>query len=98
MRRLAEGVHQLHGFPSNAINVYLVGDVLVDAASRHARRRIFSELEGWSLSAHAVTHAHPDHQGSSHAVCARFGVPLWCGAADVDDQAGHQPRREVQQV
>jgi hydroxyacylglutathione hydrolase len=36
VRRLADGVYQLGGFPPNAINVYLVGDVLVDAGTRHA--------------------------------------------------------------
>ena len=82
MKQLADGVHQLRGFPPNAMNVYLVGDVLVDAATRHAARRIFAELAGRALSAHVITHAHPDHQGSSHAVCERFGVPLWCGEAD----------------
>ncbi len=82
MKHLADGVQQLRGVPPNAMNVYLVGDVLVDAASRHAKRRIFRQLEGRALTAHVVTHAHPDHQGSSHAVCQRFGVPLWCGEAD----------------
>jgi glyoxylase-like metal-dependent hydrolase (beta-lactamase superfamily II) len=35
------------------------------------------------LSAHALTHAHPDHQGSSHAICEQLDIPLWCGAGDV---------------
>lgn len=83
MKQLAEDVHLLSGFPPNAINVYLVGDVLVDAATRQAERRIFKQLAGRSLSAHALTHVHPDHQGASRAVCERFGVPLWCGEADV---------------
>jgi glyoxylase-like metal-dependent hydrolase (beta-lactamase superfamily II) len=30
-----------------------------------------------------LTHAHPDHQGASHAVCERFAIPLWCGERDV---------------
>jgi len=84
MRRLAPDVHQLRGFPPNVMNVYLVDGVLVDAASRHARRRILSELRGRRLSAHVVTHAHPDHQGSSHALRERFGVPLWAGERDAD--------------
>ena len=36
------------------------------------------------MSAHALTHAHPDHQGSSHAVCSELAIPLWCGARDAD--------------
>jgi hydroxyacylglutathione hydrolase len=83
MKEIAEDVHLLSGWPPNAINVYLVGDVLIDAATRQAERRIFKQLSGLTLSAHALTHVHPDHQGCSHAVCERFGVPLWCGQGDV---------------
>ena len=83
MKRLADGVYALRGFPPNAINVYLLGDVLIDAGTRHAERRIMRQIAGRSLSAHALTHAHPDHQGSSHAICERLGIPLWCGAGDV---------------
>ncbi len=83
MKQLAPDVHMLSGFPPNAINVYVVGDVLVDAATRQAERRILRQLEGRTLSAHALTHAHPDHQGSSHAICERLGIPLWCGQGDV---------------
>jgi hydroxyacylglutathione hydrolase len=84
MRQLADGVWQLAGFPRNAINVYLLEDVLVDAASRHAGRRILRELKGRSVSAHALTHAHPDHQGASHEVCERLGIAFWCGDADAE--------------
>jgi glyoxylase-like metal-dependent hydrolase (beta-lactamase superfamily II) len=83
MRALAPGVHLLRGFPPNAINVYLVGDVLIDAGTRRAKRRILRQIGGHALSAHALTHAHPDHQGSSHAICELLGIPLWCGQADV---------------
>ena len=41
------------------------------------------QIEGREISAHALTHAHPDHQGSSHAICTRLGIPLWCGEGDV---------------
>lgn len=91
MREVAEDVHLLSGFPPNAINVYLVGDVLVDAGTRQARRRILRQLAGRRLLAHALTHVHPDHQGSSHAVCERFAIPLWCGQEDVPamESPGH---------
>lgn len=82
MRTLAEGVHQLKGTPANAINVYLVGDVLVDAGTPGAKKRILRQLEGHDVRTHVVTHAHPDHFGSSHAVCEALGLPLWTGAAD----------------
>ncbi len=83
MKQLADDVQMLSGFPPNAINVYLVGDVLIDAATRQAERRILRQLAGQTVTAHALTHAHPDHQGSSHAVCERLGIPLWCGQGDV---------------
>ncbi len=66
----------------NAINVYLLGDVLVDAGGRMHTRRLRAALAGREVRAHAVTHAHYDHQGGSHAVCQALGIPLWCGAGD----------------
>jgi hydroxyacylglutathione hydrolase len=83
MKELADGVYQLKGWPKNAINVYVIGDVLVDAATRQAERRIVRQLAGRRIGAHVVTHAHPDHQGSSHAICERLDIPLWCGQNDV---------------
>ena len=85
MRTLTEGIYQLAGRPPNAINVYLVGDVLVDAGTPGARRRIVRQLAGREVRTHLVTHAHPDHFGSSHAVCEALGLPLWTG--DVDAEA-----------
>ena len=82
MRRLAEDLEILHGFPPYAFNVYVMGGVLVDAATRYARGRILRQLRGRKLLAHALTHAHPDHQGASHAVCETLGLPLWCGEGD----------------
>ena len=84
MKPLADGLFQLGGVPANAINVYLLNDVLVDAATRYAKGRILRQLKGRSVSAHVLTHAHPDHQGASHAVCQALGIPLWCGENDAD--------------
>jgi glyoxylase-like metal-dependent hydrolase (beta-lactamase superfamily II) len=83
MKRLADGLYQLRGFPPNAINVYLADDVLIDAATRQAERRILRQLQGYHVDAHALTHVHPDHQGSSHTICQRLSIPLWCGEQDV---------------
>jgi hydroxyacylglutathione hydrolase len=83
MKQLAEDVYQLKGWPPNAINVYLVGDVLIDAATRQGEKRIMRQIAGKTVNAHALTHVHPDHQGSSHAICEQLGIPLWCGQADV---------------
>jgi hydroxyacylglutathione hydrolase len=88
MRKLADGVFQFRGIPPDAINVYLAGDVLIDAATRQGERRILRQLRGRVLSAHALTHAHADHQGASHAVCTNFGVPYWVGEDDVEAAEG----------
>ena len=66
----------------NSINAYLLGDVLVDAGGRMQARRLLAALAGHRVVAHAVTHAHYDHQGGSHAVCQALGIPLCCGAGD----------------
>jgi hydroxyacylglutathione hydrolase len=48
-------------------------------------------LAGRALRAVALTHAHPDHQGSAHKICERLQVPLWCGAGDrVAVETGNQ--------
>jgi hydroxyacylglutathione hydrolase len=83
VRQLADDLWQLHGRPANAINVYLADDVLIDAATRRAVRRIMSQIAGRSVTAHALTHAQPDHPGSSHTICTKLGIPLWCGEGDV---------------
>ncbi len=84
MQQLAEGVWQLKGFPPNNINVYVLGDVLIDAGGALDRRRILKQTASHTLTAHALTHAHFDHYGSSHAICTKLGIPLWCGADDVE--------------
>jgi glyoxylase-like metal-dependent hydrolase (beta-lactamase superfamily II) len=84
VKQLAPDLWMLRGFPPNGINIYLMGDVLVDAGTRHSGRRIFRQLEGRKVAAHALTHAHPDHQGASKEVCERLGIELWCGEHDAD--------------
>ena len=90
MKELAPGLFQLRGFPPQGINVYLMGDVLVDAATRRAGKRILGQLEGRQVAAHALTHAHADHQGASHEVCTTLGIPFWVGERDAD--AAEDPR------
>ncbi len=84
MKQLTDDLFVLEGFPPYAINVYLLGDVLVDAGTRFDARRILHRLRGRTVRLHALTHAHPDHQGASHVVCEALGIPLWCGEADAD--------------
>lgn len=84
MRELAPGVFALPGFPPYSINAYLIGDVLVDAGVRQSRWSLLRQLRGRTIRLHVLTHAHPDHQGASHAVCTELGVPLWCGERDAN--------------
>ena len=84
MKQLAPDLWMLSGFPPNGINIYLMGDVLIDAGTRHSGRRIFRQLEGHDVKLHALTHAHPDHQGASKEVCERLGIELWCGEHDAE--------------
>jgi hydroxyacylglutathione hydrolase len=84
MTELAPGVHQLTGFPKYGINWYLVDDVLIDAGGRPDKGRILKQLRGHRVTAHALTHAHPDHQGASDAVCTELGIPFWVPEGDVD--------------
>jgi hydroxyacylglutathione hydrolase len=84
MKQLTDDVYVLEGFPPYAINVYLLGEVLVDSGTRFAATRILRRLRRRTISTHALTHAHPDHQGSSHVICEALGIPLWCGDADAD--------------
>lgn len=83
MHELAPHVYQLRGTPRNAINVYLAGGVLIDAGTRFDGGRILRQVRGRRVVAHALTHAHPDHQGASRYLCQTLGIPLWCGRADV---------------
>jgi glyoxylase-like metal-dependent hydrolase (beta-lactamase superfamily II) len=80
----ADGVWQLSGWPPNNINVYVLGDVLIDAGLAIHRGRILNQIAHRPITANALTHAHFDHFGSSHAICEKLGIPLWCGDADVE--------------
>jgi glyoxylase-like metal-dependent hydrolase (beta-lactamase superfamily II) len=84
MKQLADGVWHLNTFAvPNSINAYLLEDVLVDAGTRRSGGKIMRQLEGHTVTAHALTHAHPDHQGASREVCEKLGVPFWVGERDV---------------
>ena len=90
MKHLAPGVWRLREVPRPLINVYLAGDVLIDAGRRWDRRRIFAQLEGREISLVALTHVHPDHQGCAKAVCEARDIPLACHEADVDAMEGRR--------
>jgi hydroxyacylglutathione hydrolase len=91
VRQLAANVWQLRGFPPNLMNVYLVGDILIDAATRWSGRRIVRQLGERKLTSLVLTHVHPDHQGAARRICERYAIPLACHADDVPTMEGHRP-------
>lgn len=91
MQPIADEVWQLRGFPRNMFNVYLLGDTLVDTGTRWARRRIVRQLGDRPVRLVALTHCHPDHQGSAQSLCTRYGAPLACHEADVPAMEGRAP-------
>ena len=93
MRQIAEGLWQLSGFPSDLFNIYLMGDVLIDGATRWAVPRVLRRVREHSVKMVALTHCHPDHQGVASAVCRRLNVPLACHEADVAAMEGREPMR-----
>jgi glyoxylase-like metal-dependent hydrolase (beta-lactamase superfamily II) len=91
LKYLAPGVWRLAELPRPLINVYLAGDVLIDAGRRWDVGRIRKQTAGVELSLLALTHVHPDHQGAAQAICEERGIPLACHAADVDAMEGRRP-------
>jgi glyoxylase-like metal-dependent hydrolase (beta-lactamase superfamily II) len=84
MREVADDVWVLPSFPRDSVNAWVAGDLLIDAQTRRDGKRIVKEVGGRKLSAHVLTHAHPDHQGASQHVCTTLGIPFWVGEHDVD--------------
>src|SRR6478752_5372204 len=84
-RTIAEGVQILPLTPRDTINAYIIGDVLIDAGTRYDAKKIKRMIGDQTISAHALTHVHPDHQGASAAICKEYGIELWAPAGEADD-------------
>lgn len=82
MTEVVPGVRLLSEFPRRYLNAYLVDDVLVDAGTRWWGRRLLRRLSDHDVERHVLTHAHPDHQGMSAAVCTALDIPLVCHEAE----------------
>jgi glyoxylase-like metal-dependent hydrolase (beta-lactamase superfamily II) len=89
MQQMARDVWRLASWRP-LINVYLVGDVLIDTGRRQDGNRILAQIEGRPIELVALTHAHADHQGSAHQVCEARGVPLACHEDDADAMEGRR--------
>lgn len=84
MKQIADDVWQIPLLPRNAVNAYLVGDVIVDAGYVNHGKAVVAAVAGREIRAHALTHVHNDHAGGSRHVHEALGVPVWIGAGDAD--------------
>lgn len=82
MKRVADRVYSLGGI-RDGINAYLVEDILVDARTKWATRSLLGSLRDRTVTGHALTHVHPDHQGASAAICRALDIPYWVPASEV---------------
>jgi len=86
MKEIAKDVFQIPLFPRQSINAYIVEGVLIDAGIRSSGKKLLKAIDTYGrhkIKAHALTHAHPDHQGASAFICDTLQIPLWCGEKDV---------------
>lgn len=74
---VADGLAVIPSRPAYSFNSYLLGTVLLDAGTRGSRKRLLRAVQGRPVTAHAVTHAHADHQGASAALVQALGVEMW---------------------
>jgi hydroxyacylglutathione hydrolase len=91
IRRVAEDVFHIPLSPRDGVNAYLLGDVVVDAGTKGAAKRLIKALRGHVVSAHALTHGHPDHAGGSKRLVEAFEVPVWVGERDRADVESGRP-------
>lgn len=82
-QRVADDLWLLSGRPRHKVNVYVMGNVLVDSATRHATERILRQVADLPLVSHVLTHGHMDHMGAAHELCETLDLPLICGEPDV---------------
>ncbi len=82
MIQIAKGVFQIPVTPRQLVNTYLIGSTLIDAGVKFSGQTILRQLGNHKFTTHALTHAHPDHQGASAELCKKLGIPFWVGAKD----------------
>lgn len=83
MNEVADGVFQIAMSPRNGVNAWLLGGVIVDAGTPGMGKKLAKTLAGRGVTAHAITHAHPDHVGGSAHLCRTLGIPFRAPAGDV---------------
>lgn len=92
MNQLAEDVWHAPLGPRNAVNAYVLGDVLVDAGYGFQAGRAVKAARERGVTEHVLTHAHLDHAGGSARVCRELGLEgVAVGAIDAADVRSGKP-------
>jgi glyoxylase-like metal-dependent hydrolase (beta-lactamase superfamily II) len=95
VKEVAQGVWRVPQLPRPIVNVYVAGDVLIDAGSRWDEGRIKRAIKDRQISSLTLTHVHPDHQGCAKVICEERDIPLACHRDDVDAMEGRRPVQEA---
>jgi glyoxylase-like metal-dependent hydrolase (beta-lactamase superfamily II) len=83
MEPIAEDAWHVPLGPRDAVNAYVLGDVLVDSGYQFQSGRAIAAARRLGVTEHALTHAHLDHAGGSAKVCRELGLPgVAVGATD----------------
>lgn len=91
MIEIAPDVFHLPLVPRNGINAYVIGDVIVDAGVASSAKKIVKAVEGRSVRALTLTHAHVDHVGGGRRLVDTLELPVWAPAGDADDVRTGEP-------
>lgn len=84
MKQIAQDVFHIPLMPRNSINCYIIEGILIDSGIKSSFSKISQALEKVPIRAHALTHAHADHQGSTKQICETFDIPLFCHKNEAD--------------
>lgn len=83
MHQVAKDVFHIPLMPRNSINCYIIEGVLIDSGIRSSYTKISKSISKVPVHAHALTHAHADHQGCTHLLCVDYNLPLYCHPLEV---------------
>ena len=91
IRRVAEDVFHIALTPRDGVNAYLLGDIVVDADTKGAGKRLIKALRGHAAGALALTHGHPDQAGGARRLVDALELPVWVGERDRADVESGRP-------
>jgi glyoxylase-like metal-dependent hydrolase (beta-lactamase superfamily II) len=91
MLEVAPDVHQLSLAPRDALNAYLVGDVLVDAGVASSAGRIVRALAGGRSPPTRSPTCTPTTPAARAGSWTRGTVPVWVGAGDAEAMRRGEP-------